>query len=296
MKKQSLIVVFLLMVLAVFINSCDDDTDPVGPTIAFFGGGGEFIDEDVTVEPGAELAFSFLATKGDAKLASLDVQIDGLHPSGYPLTDIPNDNYQDTIYMEADADDGVYEYLFIISDNDGLVDSASFTIEVLKTWDPIDTWANLQLFAPGAGGQTNTNCASVDGSVFTYNDGTADSELQDKADFVYYYVTNAVMAAPNVVPSTINDGYSAWTTLNPTKFYEVDVTASEFDAMEDDELIIEKVTGTSASTAEDLAVDDVVGFETNAGKLGMFKVTELQPGYNVGDYIKIDIKVQQTAK
>ena len=89
MKKQSFIILFLSVILAVFISSCDDETDPVGPTLAFFGGGGEFIDEDVIVEPNDDLTFSFLATKGDAKLASLDIQIDGLHPSGYPLTDRP---------------------------------------------------------------------------------------------------------------------------------------------------------------------------------------------------------------
>lgn len=304
MKKQSFIVLFLSLILAVFISSCDDDTDPIGPTIAFFGG--DFIDEDLTVEPGAELAFSFLATKGDSKFASMDVQIDGLHPSGYPLTDIPNeDTYQDTLYFEADADDGVYEYLFIITDNDGLADSASFTIEVLKTWDPIDTWEDLTLQVASSNGNNLNTCASIDGTVFSYNDGTADAELQAKADFVYFYLGGnstdagddgrAIISAPSAVSAIINGGFEDWDTKNVTEFYTVSMTSADFDAMTDDEKILELVTGDpmAGNAVEGLVSGDIVGFETSTGKKGLFKVTALLPGWAVSQSITISIKVQQ---
>jgi len=303
MKKQSLIIVFLSIFLVVFISSCDDDADPIGPSISFFGG--DFIDEDVTVEPGAVLAFSFLATKGDAKLASLDVQIGGLRPTDYPLTDIEEDNYQDTIYLEASEDDGAYEYLFIISDKDGLADSASFTIEVLKTYDPIDTYADLNIMVASGNGNNDNTCASVDGTLFSYVDGTADAELQAKADFVYYYLGGnstdagddgrAIISAPSAVSVLINGGFEDWTTKNVTEFYEVSMTSAEFDAMEDDEMILEKVVGDplAGNSVEGLVSGDVVGFMTSAGKKGIFKVTALVPGWAVSQSITITVKVQQ---
>jgi hypothetical protein len=303
MKKQSLILVLSVMILAVFVNSCEDPADPIGPTLQFFGG--EFIDADVTVEPGAMLAFSLLGTKGDANLASLDIQIDGLHPTGYPMTDIDKDSYKDTIYLEADEDENAYVYLFILSDKDGLADSASFTITVEKTFDPIDTWEDLVLQVASSGGNNENACASIDGSVFSYNDGTADEELQAKADFVYYYLGGnasdagtdgrAIISAPSAVSSIINGGFADWTTKNVTEFYEITLSGDDFDAMTDDEMILEYVTGDpiAGNSVEGLETGDVVGFMTSTGKKGAFKVTELLPGWGVSQTITIDIKVQQ---
>jgi hypothetical protein len=291
MKKLSFAVIALTVFFAAFFSGCDEETTPVGPNIQLFGG--VYIDEDVTVEPGQEISFSWMGTKGDANLSSFTIQVNNLSVPGFPVTDIPNDNYMDSVSLEAQANEGAYEYLFILTDNDNLADSISLTITVEEVFDPITTHSNLTLQVASSNGNNTNNCASIDGSVFSYVQGTGDANLQAKADFVYYYTTKAIIAAPNAVASIINDGYSAWTTKNATKFYTVGVTAAEFDAMEDDELIIANVTGTSASTAEDLAVDDVVGFETSTGKLGLFKVTELDPGYSLDKYIKISIKVQQ---
>jgi len=249
--------------------------------------------------------FSFLATRGDNKLASLDVQIDGLRPLGFPMTDIEDDNYRDTIYFEADADDDAYVYLFIINDSEGLADSMSFTITVLKTWDPIDSWEDLNLMVASGNGNNDNTCASIDGTLFSYNDGTADANLQAKADFVYYYLGGnstdagtdgrAIISAPSAVSDLINAGFADWTTKNVTEFYEIIMTSAEFDAMEDDEMILELVTGTplAGNTAEGLVSGDVVGFETSAGKKGIFKVTALEPGWAISQSITISIKVQQ---
>ena len=303
MKKQSFIILFLSVILAVFINSCDDETDPIGPTIQFFGG--DFIDADETVEPGDALMFSFLATKGDNNLQSLAIQVNGLNVPGYPTEDIDKDNYQDTVSIEAPSIEGAYVYLFIITDKEGLADSASFNIEVLKTWDPIDTWGDLTLQVASSNGNNLNTCASIDGTVFSYNDGTADAELQAKADFVYFYLGGnstdagddgrAIISAPSAVSAIINGGFEDWTTKNVTEFYTVSITSADFDAMTDDEKIIELVTGDpmAGNAVEGLVSGDIVGFETSTGKKGLFKVTALLPGWAVSQSITISIKVQQ---
>jgi hypothetical protein len=249
------------------------------------------------------IKFNWLGTKGDANLKSFDIQVNGLHVDGFPVTDVPNDNYNDSVSLEAQANEGAYEFLFILTDNDDLADSLSLIITVLKTYDPITTWADLTLYVASSGGNNNNNCASVDGTVFSYNAGTGDAALQAKADFVYYYLGGnatdagtsgkAVIAAPSAVDNIINSGYADWTTKNATSFYDVSVSASEFDAMTDDELILANVTGTAFNKVENLVVGDVIGFETVGGKKGMYKVTALLPGWAISQYITITIKVQE---
>lgn len=303
MKKLSFAVIALTVFFAAFFSGCEDETTAVGPSLQLLSGGGAYIDEDATVEPGQVIKFAWLGNKGDANLKSMDIQVNGLQVPGFPVTDLPNDNYQDSVSLEAQAIEGAYEYLFILTDNDDLADSLSLTITVEKTFDPINTWSDMTLYVASSGGNNNNNCASVDGTIFSYVAGTADANLQAKADFVYYYLGGnptdagttgrAVMAAPSAVDNVINSGYADWTTKNATSFYEVTVSTTEFDGMTDDELILANVTGTAANKVEGLAVGDVIGFETVGGKKGMFKVTALLPGWAISQYVTITIKVQQ---
>lgn len=301
MKKLSFAVIALTVFFAAFFSGCEDETTAVGPSLELFGGA--YIDEDVTVEPGQEIKFSWLGSKGDANLSSFAIQVNNLSVPGFPVTDLPNDNYRDSVTLEAQANEGAYVYLFILTDNDDLADSISLTITVEEAWEPVNTWSDKTLQVASSGGNNNNNCASVDGTLFSYNDGTADANLQTKADFVYYYLggnatdagTNgrAVMAAPSAVSSVINSGYADWTTKNATSFYDVSVSTTDFDGMTDDELILANVTGTATHVVEGLVVGDVVGFETVGGKKGMFKVTALLPGWGITQSITITIKVQQ---
>ena len=302
MKKLSIAVILVAIGFATFMTGCEDEAStPIGPTLRLFGDG-DYIDSDATVEPGSVIKFSWLATKGDVNLKSFNIMVDNLNVQGYPNDDVPNDSYTDSVSLEAPANEGAYTYMFIASDRKELADSVSLSITVEKLFDPITIYSDVVIdVAPGSGNVLANNCASVDGTTFTYNEGTADVTLQQKADLVYFYSGgtatgggSAVIAAPNDVD--VLDGYSDWTTKNATQFYAVDVTTVQFDAMEDDEMILDKVTGTATSRASDLAVDDVVGFETVTGKKGMFKVTALVPGWGTsgGQSITISIKVQQT--
>ena len=88
---------------------------------------------------------------------------------------------------------------------------------------------------------------------------------------------------------------SGWTTKNGTTFSSTSVTAAEFDAMDDDE-IISTVTGTN-SKANQLSVGDVFGFVTastsdNPNKKGLAKVTAINGSGGSGT-ISLVVKVQE---
>lgn len=292
---------------ATFMTGCDDEsTDPVGPTLRLFGDG-ENIDADATIALGSVIKFSWLASKGDVNLKSFNILVNNLNVHSFPKDDIPTDSYQDSVSLEAPANEGAYTYTFIATDRNDLADSVSLSITVEKEFDPLTTHEGVKIdVTPGSGDVLKNNCASIDGSTFPYNEDTADTDLQTKADFVYFYEGgnatgggSAVISAPSDVFTTALIRYAGWAikTRNRTKFYEVSVSTAEFDAMEDDEMILEKVTGISSTRVSDLEVDEVVGFETVTGKKGMFKVTALVPGWGTSadQSITLTIKVQETA-
>ena len=101
MKKVHVIIGLLFFaMLALFVECTEEEAS--GPTLSLFGG--EFIDADATVAPGAVLAFSWNAQKGDAKLESVTITRDQVALSGWNEKEIPNsenDNYTDTALMEA---------------------------------------------------------------------------------------------------------------------------------------------------------------------------------------------------
>ena len=294
MKKLNFFTTLILMAFAGFFSGCEDTTK-VGPTLEFFGG--NYIDEDVTVEPGGVLAFSWLATKGDANLVSFSVERDNVTLAGYPDEDIDNDTYQATVQLEAPQNEGAYVYEFIVIDNDDLSASKSFTITVEQSGGAINSWTSTL----GAHQATEgSSFASITGEVYQMADAKTNSAL---IDFLYYYGASnlATIAAPDdataaTVFNNANTGLDTWSTNNSTKFKSTSLTAAEFDAIADDLLIVSNATGAADSYENQLEVGDVIAFVTDAdktggSKMGLLKVVALTAGAT--ETMQIAVKVQQ---
>ena len=132
MKKINLFVsIALVGILGVFSGCEDDDGTALGPTIDFIGG--EYIDEDATVEPGAELKFKWQVTKGDASLDEFKIVSQNEDVFG-PVTggDLDNSLYIDETTLTASEEEGVYDYVFRATDKDGNVTSETIKITVEK--------------------------------------------------------------------------------------------------------------------------------------------------------------------
>jgi hypothetical protein len=293
MKKISFLTAIILIAFIGFFSGCE--TTKTGPTLQFFGG--DYIDDDVTVEPGAILAFSWLATKGDGNLASFTIERDGSALTGYPDEDIPNDNYQGTKELEALSNEGVYVYKFTVTDNNDLSASESFNITVEQTGGPINTWTKTLGAHQSA---TGSSFASITGDVYQMDDAKAHSAL---IDFLYYYGANnhATLAAPDdataaTVFNNANNGLATWSTKNSTKFKTTSLTTAEFDAIANDLLITSNATGATDSYKKDLTEGNVIAFITDAdktggSKMGLIKIVSIAD--EAAGTMEISVKVQQ---
>jgi len=290
MKKISLLLTIVLIGFIGVFTSCDEAADLLNPKLEFFGTG-DYIDEDVTVEPGAAISFSWLATKGTNNLKTFSISRDGVTLADYPDDDIENNNYTDQVTLYAPLNEGAYVYTFTVTDGKDKTASVSFTITVEASGGPINSWtATLGSHQS----TTGSSFASTTGTVYGIADAKTNSSL---IDFMYFYgATNyATLAAPDdadvssVFASA--DGPANWTTRNSTKFAETSVTAAEFDAIETDLVVVEEATGASATKVNELAVGDVVAFVTAAGKMGLVKVVSVTSGATGS--IDIAVVVQQ---
>lgn len=293
MKKIAAIVPVLMIGLLGIFQSCGEE-EMLGPNLQFFGG--EYIDADETVEPGAELKFSWLATVGTSDLASFSITRDGTTLTGYPDSDIPKDNYSDQVTLIAPLNDGAYVYAFTVTDENIMSDSKTFTITVEKTGGPIDEWTQT---LGSHQSTTGSSFASSNGEVYNLAEAKANATL---IDFMYFYgATNlATLAAPDdeIIPTVFfsADGPETWSTRNSTRFSETSMTVAGFDAVEDDLLLVEHAEGAALTLVNELEVGDVIAFVTDAdkdggAKMGLIKVAAIEAG--AGGTMQIEVKVQK---
>jgi hypothetical protein len=273
---------------------CGDD-EALGPALQLYGG--DFIDSDVTVAPGAILKFSWHATKGDAKLESMTITRDNIALANWNEKEIPNsanESYSDTAVLEAPLNEGSYTHALIVTDKDGLTATQSvvITVDPALGGDPISHYSAVLM-----GGLQNTEYGSFldaeEGEVHLI--GSANSN-QSLIDMVYYYGSqnNATLCAPN--DPTVNGGSGNfdvcenWTQKNATTFGSTTISASDFDDIVNDTEISE-ISGLSATKMTALVVGNVIAFETQGNKKGLVKVTALENS-NSGT-ITIEVKIQQ---
>jgi len=293
MKKIHLTLLFIAMLALAFV-SCEKDEDLEPPTI--------------TVSPGTANAYEgdtvdFTATvAGDQELISVNVSASSVGGAGTSSdTTFDKGEHSATVNYSYVVPSGVTSVTleFLVTDKENLSDTATAVITVDERIPDtlVSIFEDVKLAPASGDGSLTNNCASVDGSIFTYNDAVDDADLQAKCDIVYHYTTKTLLYSPAAVTSVFgNDAYSGWDTKNETMFNATDLAVADFDAiteLSDAEIISAYSNDDAANKIEEVAADDVIAFKTAAGKMGLIKVIEVKEGYNSTDYIIIDIKVQK---
>jgi hypothetical protein len=295
MKKAHLIIGLLFIAMLAMFVECGEEEEALGPSLALYGG--DNIDSDETVAPGAILSFGWHATSGDAKLESMTISRDGVALVGWNAKDIPNsenESYTDTALLEAPLNEGAYNYELTVADKDGLTASQSvvITVDASMAGGPIDTYTAILM-----GGQGNLDLGSFldaeSGTVYKIDAATSNQSL---IDVVYYYGSQnlATLTAPD--DATVGGGSGnlslceSWTTKNGTRFGTASISAAEFDNIVND-IQIAAETGISDSKKTQLAVGNVLSFLTVNGKKGLIKVSAITTG-STGT-ITIDVKIQE---
>jgi plastocyanin len=267
MKKINLFLLLLSVSVVALFTSCEE-TDPVGPTLSFFGG--TFIDEDATVDAGETVSFSWQATKGDANLAEFTIRIGALDVAGFPKDDIDKDEYEDTFDTVFTAE-GVYEFTFIAEDKDG--EQAIETITITVTVPLIDEGT----FEMGASGNPTL------GSYYSVTLGVMlSAAAQDNADEVDIIFntdgTNAKLTSPS------NSAVQVIADANRLTTFEI--VTLDFDAASSADL-----DGVDPSMEEvTITQGDVVVFETADDVKGILEVTAVTVTTDGAATIEVKIK------
>ena len=167
-------------------------------------------------------------------------------------------------------------------------------------------FTGIKLFAPAVDGTTETFFSLLDEKVYRINEGP---EFRAFWDFGYYFGASGVSDGQDAsLASTASYDESFGfpveglepgddeddaenETLNETFFSTSTFVAADFDALGlSGELDV--IIKSTDQKITNLAVDDVIEFVDNYGKKGLIKITEIQAGFNVDDFIVFDVKIQ----
>lgn len=164
----------------------------------------------------------------------------------------------------------------------------------------VRSFTGVKLFAPAADGTTKTFFSLLNETVYQINEG---AEFRAFWDFGYYYKNSQASFASTanyddafgfpvegLKPGADEDD-AANETLNEAFFSTSTMLGADFDAIALSGAL-DVVVKSTAQNIDGLAVGDVIEFVDNYGKKGLVKITEIEAGFNVNDFIVFDVKIQ----
>jgi len=194
---------------------------------------------------------------------------------------------------------GTVALKFSVEDKKGKISTKTFTITV---GSDISTWSGKLLAAPLANGTSKTFFTTSIGGTHTLSEAKSSSSL---VDFGYFYGSTgmATLAAPSDYLTTTYD-LTNWDVRNTTEFRRTSLTSANFTSATSSSDIGTAFDAGTVSTdgsnpaggstrVNSLAVDQVVGFKTLAGKKGLLSVTAISPGDGATGSITFIVKVQK---
>ncbi len=301
MRKATFLFSFLLLAgIALMFTACNkDDDDPDDPQPTYyptidFKGGGDYVSSDVTVDTGANIHIGITAamnatSKEDLRTFTVTRVVNNT-PEVIYNEEFKEENYSFDSVFVALGEAATAKYIFTVKDDDAKEAEVSLNVTTVV---PEPQYGEINYFEGVVLGSFNDQTGSFysvsENMVYTIAEANAASE---KIDFVYYYgaVNKASIGAPD--DAGVNQVYNldAWTTINETRFYNTEYTAEEFDAMENDALLVDLETFEETSMTM-LQGEEVFAFMTAGGKKGLIKVAEIPVMRE--DLITFDVKVQK---
>ncbi len=302
MKKINFLFAAFALLSMSFLSSCTEEDEPTPPSIIVS------VDSEASYEPGTTVRYT-LNISSNEELVSFSVnESTQSNPMALIENITPIDAIDDVEMLEFK--NGLYtvtmDYVYAIPTTVAPGTSIDITFTVV---DDVTEGTNTQTFdVAAAGGAINTytavligaNANPTEGSFYASATNTvysvADAASNAAAiDLVYFYgATNLASIAspddsdvPAVFPSV-----SGWSTRNATRFATSSISVDDFNAIDTDEVLLQEAANIGTATkANDLAVNDIIVFETAGGKVGMAMVSALTEG-NTGS-ITLEIKIQE---
>lgn len=184
---------------------------------------------------------------------------------------------------------------FKARDSESLIKKVLRSIIVFKTPVELKHYKDINLYIIN-----NNNSKSffnvLHGIVYSADEVNSVDSLKEQVDFGYYYnETNGhTIAAIRSIPDTfinLAGGVDSWV-KKITKFKKLSNNSLFDDINYDVEIDTLNIALTDNATTN-LNEDDIVGFETEEGNIGLIKVTQVVGEGKPGDYITIEVKVKE---
>lgn len=280
--KKHLIFAFVMLVSAgIFFASCSKDDDKDAPTLSFktttgYTSANATVDYNDTVTVGVQAI-----SNGSDNLVKFVLKADNQVMLDSTFNSLQY-SMDFSIIKGASASE---TWTFTVTDAAGKVTETSIVLSRPST--EITTYSAVVL-----GAQANT----TEPSFFSISDGTtyfqSDAfENQAKIDMFCFYEDSTyasgknnftTLAAPGSNITEIFNGNTApenYTTKNITYFVETSLTAAQFDAITNDEGILQSYDPSNQfKKAKNLKAGEVWAFKTAGGKYGLLKVLNVVTG------------------
>jgi hypothetical protein len=298
MKRTLLFLGALMMMSVTLFVSCSEDTTTTDlpPSISFVAGAG-YIATDATVTVNSPFVVKVLteqnATSG-AKLQSLNVTRIFNNQTVGDTTFAINSNdasvTQDVNFISY-PQAGVENIEFEVVDKDGQKAKKILKITTEEASDEVQKWANITLGSYND--PIGSFFATTTGKVMTIDEGTANPAIVDFAFFLG--ATNgSSIASPidDILLEFIDFApVENWNPRNDTRLiYPAPINSNDFNSIGTSYSFPAFNTASSVTLANQLAVNDVIYFQTAAGKLGFIKINSIN---GRGDKANIDVIVEK---
>lgn len=295
----------ILVLSLIFVSSCGEDLSGP-PTITLTPNSGNVdIGETITTAVDIDTPTGFGSVtittivdgvRDDANSKGRIAQVPGQDGLGFPY------EFTETTRMMATA--SVVDVEFLAIDKEGQTTIALFRVEVnapsiLNV--PESSLTPPQLDANGGSTSTTFFSTSSEQSSWTVNQVNAEADdFSGEIDFGFYYNTatnSATLASIFDFPIVNFAGIDIWSMRNNTLFKRTDLTTAEFDAagfVAIYNAFENGIEGDRAERVTDLAMDDIIAFETDESKddgikRGLIRVHSIQAGDGSNDFIRVSV-------
>jgi len=291
MKKRLFFAFMMLVSASMLFTSCSKDDGKGAPTLNFKTGTG-YTSANATVNYNDTVKIGIVATSnGSDNIVKLVLKADDQVIMDSTLNAIQV-SLDFNIVKGASASE---TWKFSVTYAAGKVTESNIVLSRPST--EIASYSAVKL-----GAQDNT----TDPSFFSTSDGTtyfqsAAFNNQAKIDmFCFYENTTShqnftTLGAPGSNITGIFSGNTApdnYTVKNLTYFVKTTLTAAQFEAITNDEVILQSYDPSNQfKKAKNLQAGDVWAFKTQAGKFGVLKVTSVVPETNGS--LEMAVKIQK---
>ncbi len=297
MKKINLMIIAILAGAMAFMTSCDGGGETITPkpvitftsdhSAAIVVGDSVDVVGNVTAEGSLEKITFF---KGDDQY-------------GEAITKDFNTKTTHTFSVKVGGDE-TFNFEVQVEDKEGQISKKSVTITVEESIIFVNS---IEIHCAQADQSSVDYASATTGKTWSHDAAENYSDTIALIDFCYYNgnytkLDRHRMVSPDATPIDIHKNnygagtHESLTDANTTKFKVL--TGAELDAFADwsnianDDAIL-AITDISESNVIDFSVDDIVAFELDNGKKGVFKVISVTDGYTSTDFVKIDVIVQR---